>query len=82
MSGVALTEAGGLATERVAAIDADRAHLSEIGDGDHGVNMSKGFARAGLASRLGERSCGGIDVGAASCCLILRAIATGATKRL
>ena len=53
MTGVPLSEAGGLVLELVAAINANRAHLSEIdgaiGDGDHGVNMSKGFTRAGAA---------------------------------
>jgi dihydroxyacetone kinase phosphoprotein-dependent L subunit len=38
-------------TDLVAAINANRAHLSEIdgaiGDGDHGINMSKGFTAAG-----------------------------------
>jgi phosphoenolpyruvate---glycerone phosphotransferase subunit DhaL len=51
MSGVALTEAGGLVSELIVAINANRARLSKIdgaiGDGDHGVNMSKGFTRAG-----------------------------------
>ncbi len=38
-------------TDLVAAINANRAYLSEIdgaiGDGDHGINMSKGFTAAG-----------------------------------
>ncbi|HTN53218.1 MAG TPA: DAK2 domain-containing protein, partial [Anaeromyxobacter sp.] len=41
-------------TDLVAAVNANRAHLSEIdgaiGDGDHGINMSKGFTAA--AARL------------------------------
>jgi dihydroxyacetone kinase phosphoprotein-dependent L subunit len=53
VSGVALAEAGGVVPELVAAINAKRAWLSEIdgaiGDGDHGINMSKGFTQAGLA---------------------------------
>ena len=53
MTGVPLTEAGGLVSELVATINANRARLSEIdgaiGDGDHGVNMSKGFTLAGAA---------------------------------
>jgi dihydroxyacetone kinase phosphoprotein-dependent L subunit len=48
---LALAEAGPIVAELVAAINANRAWLSEIdgaiGDGDHGVNMSKGFSRAG-----------------------------------
>jgi dihydroxyacetone kinase-like protein len=44
-----LAEADGLVSELVATINANRAHLSAIGDGDHGVNMSKGFTRAGAA---------------------------------
>lgn len=42
----------------VETIETNRAHLSEvdgaIGDGDHGINMSKGFAIA--KTRLGEQS--------------------------
>jgi len=53
MTGVPLAEAGGLVPELVATINANRARLSEIdgaiGDGDHGINMSKGFTRAGAA---------------------------------
>jgi dihydroxyacetone kinase phosphoprotein-dependent L subunit len=56
MSGLALAASGGLVPELVAAINANRAHLSQIdgaiGDGDHGINMSKGFTHAGEA--LGE----------------------------
>ena len=39
-------------------------------------------ARIGRASRLGERSRGVLDAGAASCCLILHALADGIEKRL
>jgi dihydroxyacetone kinase-like protein len=43
--------AAGLVTELIAVINANRATLSEIdgaiGDGDHGINMSKGFTAAG-----------------------------------
>jgi dihydroxyacetone kinase len=51
---VALDEAGGVVRELIATIHAHRGYLSEIdgliGDGDHGINMSKGFA--GCATRL------------------------------
>jgi dihydroxyacetone kinase phosphoprotein-dependent L subunit len=52
MSGtVALSGASAVVLDLVAAINAHRAWLSEIdgaiGDGDHGINMSKGFSRAG-----------------------------------
>ena len=44
---LAVSEAGFVVTDLVAAIVANRDHLSEIdgkiGDGDHGVNMAKGF---------------------------------------
>jgi dihydroxyacetone kinase phosphoprotein-dependent L subunit len=50
---VALADAGGVVLELVAAINDKRAWLSEIdgaiGDGDHGINMSKGFTQAGAA---------------------------------
>jgi len=53
MNGVALVAAGGVVRELVDAINANRAWLSEIdgaiGDGDHGINMSKGFTAAGEA---------------------------------
>ena len=39
-------------------------------------------ARLGRASRLGERSRGSLDAGAASCELILRTLADGLTQRL
>lgn len=55
-TGVALGQAGGVVLDLVAAINRQRAWLSEIdgaiGDGDHGNNMSKGFSRAGQA--IGE----------------------------
>ncbi len=50
---VKLADAGGVVLDLVAAINANRAWLSEIdgaiGDGDHGINMSKGFSRAAEA---------------------------------
>ena len=51
MSGtVPLATAGGVVVEMAAAINENRAWLSEIdgaiADGDHGINMSKGFSRA------------------------------------
>ena len=39
-------------------------------------------ARIGRAARLGERSRGTIDAGAASCCLILQSMAAGLRRRL
>ncbi len=57
---VKLAAAGGVVLDVVAAINANRAWLSEIdgaiGDGDHGINMSKGFSRAGEA--IGDGSGG------------------------
>jgi dihydroxyacetone kinase phosphoprotein-dependent L subunit len=57
---VALADAGPVVLDLVAAINAHRAWLSEIdgaiGDGDHGINMSKGFSRAGAA--IGDGACG------------------------
>ncbi|ABC22142.1 Dak phosphatase [Rhodospirillum rubrum F11] len=53
MTGIPLAAAGGLVVELIETINANRAHLSEIdgaiGDGDHGINMSKGFTQAGAA---------------------------------
>ncbi len=53
MTGIALATAGDVVTDLVGAINANKAWLSEIdgaiGDGDHGVNMSKGFSQAGEA---------------------------------
>ena len=39
-------------------------------------------ARLGRASRLGERSRGGLDAGATSCCLILTTLGDSITQRL
>ena len=43
--------AGFVVTGLIEVINANRAYLSEIdgaiGDGDHGINMSKGFSAAG-----------------------------------
>ncbi len=51
MDGIKNAAAGFVVTDLVAAINANRAYLSEIdgaiGDGDHGINMSKGFTAAG-----------------------------------
>ncbi|WP_028999596.1 dihydroxyacetone kinase subunit DhaL [Azohydromonas australica] len=51
---VPLDQAGGVVRALIATIHANRGYLSEIdgliGDGDHGINMSKGFA--GCATRL------------------------------
>lgn len=48
---IPLADSGPLVLELVKAINENRALLSEIdgaiGDGDHGINMSKGFSRAG-----------------------------------
>ncbi|WP_221235591.1 dihydroxyacetone kinase subunit DhaL [Sagittula marina] len=45
-----LAEASGIVEDMAAVIVANKAHLSEIdgliGDGDHGINMAKGFGRA------------------------------------
>ncbi len=53
MSSVRLAGAGGVVLDLVAAINENRAWLSEIdgaiGDGDHGINMSKGFSQAAAA---------------------------------
>jgi dihydroxyacetone kinase-like protein len=55
MESVSLTDAGPIVAEMAAVIVAHAAYLSEIdgaiGDGDHGINMSKGFRRA--VERLG-----------------------------
>ena len=46
---IALAGAGGVVLELIATINDNRAYLSEIdgaiGDGDHGINMSKGFSQ-------------------------------------
>jgi dihydroxyacetone kinase len=48
---VALATAGGVVRDLIATINAHRGYLSEIdgaiGDGDHGINMSKGFTGCG-----------------------------------
>ncbi len=53
MSSVVLADAGGVVLELAEVINANRAWLSEIdgaiGDGDHGINMSKGFSQAAAA---------------------------------
>ena len=53
---IAVKDAGGLVVELIEAINANRGWLSEIdgaiGDGDHGINMSKGFTAAG--AKLGD----------------------------
>ena len=52
MEAVDLEEAGPIVLDMVAAIQREKDRLSEIdgatGDGDHGVNMGKGFRLAGL----------------------------------
>lgn len=56
MERIAIDTAGTLVKELIEAINANRAWLSEIdgaiGDGDHGINMSKGFTAAG--GKLGD----------------------------
>ena len=48
---IALDQAGGVVRDLIDTINANRAYLSEIdgliGDGDHGINMSKGFTGCG-----------------------------------
>ena len=52
---LALKQAGQIVLDLVETINANRAYLSEIdgliGDGDHGINMSKGFTQCGEALR-------------------------------
>jgi dihydroxyacetone kinase phosphoprotein-dependent L subunit len=52
---LALKQAGPIVLDLVETINANRAYLSEIdgliGDGDHGINMSKGFTLCGEALR-------------------------------
>ncbi len=52
---LALQQAGAIVLDLVDTINANRAYLSEIdgliGDGDHGINMSKGFTQCGEALR-------------------------------
>jgi dihydroxyacetone kinase len=49
---IALNDAGEVVRDLIATINANRAYLSEIdgliGDGDHGINMSKGFTGCGI----------------------------------
>jgi phosphoenolpyruvate---glycerone phosphotransferase subunit DhaL len=51
--------AGSVVEDLVAVINANRAYLSEIdgaiGDGDHGINMSKGFTSAGERLKAAPR---------------------------
>jgi dihydroxyacetone kinase-like protein len=48
-----------------------------------GLEATRGmFAKVGRASRLGERSRGTLDAGAASCTMILSALADGLVQRL
>lgn len=48
---LAMNQAGYVVTDLIAMMNAQKAYLSEIdgaiGDGDHGINMSKGFNQAG-----------------------------------
>ncbi|ALX44722.1 dihydroxyacetone kinase (plasmid) [Burkholderia humptydooensis] len=48
---VELADAGGIVVDLIETINANRQYLSEvdgaIGDGDHGINMSKGFTQCG-----------------------------------
>lgn len=58
---IALANAGGLVRELIAAVVDHRQVLSEIdgliGDGDHGINMAKGFANCGARlDALGDRA--------------------------
>ena len=52
---LALKQAGPIVLDLVDTINENRAYLSEIdgliGDGDHGINMSKGFTQCGVALR-------------------------------
>jgi dihydroxyacetone kinase-like protein len=60
-----------------AALDALVAAAAEGRDATRGM-----IARVGRASRLGERSRGVLDAGAASCCLLLQTLAAGLQARL
>ncbi len=60
-----------------AAIDALVTAAAQGRDATRGM-----IARVGRASRLGERSRGVLDAGAASCCLLLQALAAGLRARL
>ena len=61
---ITLSEAGDVVRELIATINANRAYLSEIdgliGDGDHGINMSKGFT--GCGTRLDALGSGANDL--------------------
>ena len=52
---IELKQAGAVVLDLIAVINENRAYLSEIdgliGDGDHGINMSKGFSQCGEALR-------------------------------
>lgn len=54
---IELDKAGGVVLDLITVINANRQYLSEvdgaIGDGDHGINMSKGFTQCG--ERLAKR---------------------------
>ena len=58
MDPVKNTAAGYVVADLVAVINTNRAYLSEIdgliGDGDHGINMSKGFTAAGERLKVGS----------------------------
>jgi dihydroxyacetone kinase len=58
---IALATAGGLVRDLIATIVANRQYLSEIdgliGDGDHGINMAKGFTGCGARlDAMGDRA--------------------------
>jgi dihydroxyacetone kinase-like protein len=59
MQTVAATDGTAIVLELVQTIQANAAYLSEIdgaiGDGDHGINMNKGFTRAGELLSSGNR---------------------------
>lgn len=60
-STIELRQAGSIVRDLIATINANRAYLSEIdgliGDGDHGINMSKGFTGCGARlDALGEKA--------------------------
>lgn len=58
--------------------------LDAMADGARtGLESTRGMvAKIGRASRLGERSRGHLDAGAASCCIILVTLAAGMRKRM
>ena len=63
-SAITLSSAGDVVRDLITTINANRAYLSEIdgliGDGDHGINMSKGFT--GCGARLDALGTGGNDL--------------------